>query len=631
MATISTDIDTLQGSNEYNDVIITRGIERKENEVKINVESVPVTPISVSVNGNGTKGVSELESNQIEIQINNLKITGFKANPSVTPNKVINGDTTATTAPTTTVSTTVASFLNIPYARIPARFRQSIPIDPRKESGSIDATKYGTRCPQPVDVLHDATKHLYPRMGTLDRQSEFECLNLNIYAPLDAIEGEKRLPVLVWIHGGAFTYGDGGCESDGNYLVRRSVALGKPIVVVSLSYRLGYFGFLTSKELKEEARAFGEVGFSNQGLYDQRLGLQWIQQNIHFFGGDGWRVTAAGESAGAYSVFAHLRSNIPVFQQAFILSCPSVALQTREQAQETFDRLIAQGTSLSSSAPAGEKLSALRSLLPKDLEPLLQGHPARVSWDEEFFLDLPDSGDHQLDDTQRPFPSWAKLIVVGMTKEENALFSSQWHELPAEQLLQAFKSACPDPSFAREILDAYSISDSSSHAELVAGLIDYTTDCLFAQTTYSIANTATSPQYGPQTFLYSFDQIDLVSTYDAFKNQAYHSSDIAFLFHLPAVASESVPAEFRATADAYSKACVDVVNGEQPWEAYSIGKRCMSFDGNKTRLVTQEERDCGFKRWGKLVDTPERKDMFMKGRDLLYAAMKYAMTLDYSK
>lgn len=113
----------------------------------------------------------------------------------------------------------VANFRNIPYATIPGRWRQAVPLDPAKEAGSLDATQWGARCPQPVDVLHDATRHLYPRMSTFDRQSEFECLNLNVYGPRDVVAiatGEKKktrgLPVLVWIHGGAFVFGDGGCE-----------------------------------------------------------------------------------------------------------------------------------------------------------------------------------------------------------------------------------------------------------------------------------------------------------------------------------------------------------------------------------------------------------------------------------
>lgn len=107
----------------------------------------------------------------------------------------------------------VSNFRNIQYARIPSRWQQAVLVDPTKEAGRIDATQWGPRCPQPLDILHDATRHLYSRMSTFDRQSEFECLNLNVYTPTAALCSKDRgLPVLVWIHGGAFVYGDGGCE-----------------------------------------------------------------------------------------------------------------------------------------------------------------------------------------------------------------------------------------------------------------------------------------------------------------------------------------------------------------------------------------------------------------------------------
>lgn len=107
----------------------------------------------------------------------------------------------------------VANFRGVQYARIPARWYQAVPIDPTKEVGTIDATQWGPRCPQPMDVLHEATSHLYPRMSTFDHQSEFECLNLNIYSPSHQLGKKGRgLAVLVWIHGGSFLFGDGGCE-----------------------------------------------------------------------------------------------------------------------------------------------------------------------------------------------------------------------------------------------------------------------------------------------------------------------------------------------------------------------------------------------------------------------------------
>ncbi|RFU26555.1 hypothetical protein B7463_g9780, partial [Scytalidium lignicola] len=252
----------------------------------------------------------------------------------------------------------VRNFLNTPFARIPARFRQAKLVDPRKEKGVIDATKYGPRRPQP----------------------SMEALILMVMEAVNLTATSS--------------YG-------------RSISLGKPIVVVSINYRLGYFGCLSSKELRDEAVELGEVGYANQGL-------------IHFFGGDGFQLTAAGESAGAFSVLAHLRSNFPAFQQAFIISCPTGSLHRPDNRQEIFDRLVAS-TGIAASAPAADKIAALRSLMAKEIEGLLDGN-ATPAFDDKFWVDQDLTS--SLEDG--PFSSWVKTVVVGITKDENALFSQLW-------------------------------------------------------------------------------------------------------------------------------------------------------------------------------------------------------------
>lgn len=113
----------------------------------------------------------------------------------------------------------VASFRGIKYANVPGRWHQSILVDLASQKGDLDATGWGPRPPQTVDMMHHLTGHLYPRMSTYDAMSEFECLNLNVYSPTAALlTNSKRnplvskLPVIVWIHGGSFEWGDGSCE-----------------------------------------------------------------------------------------------------------------------------------------------------------------------------------------------------------------------------------------------------------------------------------------------------------------------------------------------------------------------------------------------------------------------------------
>lgn len=129
----------------------------------------------------------------ISVQINQLEICGF-----------------------TNASSGICNFLGIPFAEIPARFRQARLIDPRKESGVLDATRYGPRCPQPPDSSRELRQHLYTGVepSASSPFAEFSCLTLNIYAPADAVASSfsARLPVLVFIHGGGWLLGDGNSD-----------------------------------------------------------------------------------------------------------------------------------------------------------------------------------------------------------------------------------------------------------------------------------------------------------------------------------------------------------------------------------------------------------------------------------
>lgn len=134
--------------------------------------------------------------------------------------------------------------------------------------------------------------------------SEKDCLNLNIsipFHPESPNSAQRPLPVLVFLHGGAFTYGTSSSPLyDGRVLVDISRDdEDTPTIIVTMNYRLGLFGFLASEEIRSYNRAHGEEGVGNYGLWDQVEGLRWIHQHIGGFGGDPTRVTLAGQSAGS--------------------------------------------------------------------------------------------------------------------------------------------------------------------------------------------------------------------------------------------------------------------------------------------------------------------------------------------
>lgn len=124
-----------------------------------------------------------------------------------------------------------------------------------------------------------------------------DCLFLNIYTP-PANRTAKKLPVYVWIHGGSFYQG-----GSNEQRLNGTFATARDIVVVTLNYRLGIFGFLGG-DLMRTLCPHNSSG--NSALQDQRMALQWVQQHISAFGGDASQVFAMGQSAGAGSVSCHL-------------------------------------------------------------------------------------------------------------------------------------------------------------------------------------------------------------------------------------------------------------------------------------------------------------------------------------
>lgn len=121
-------------------------------------------------------------------------------------------------------------------------------------------------------------------------QGDEDCLYLNVYVP--KVMKMKRLPVLVWIHGGGFQYG-------ANKPDEESFLMDYPVILVTFNYRVGLIGFLSTED---------EVVPGNMGLKDQSLALKWIYENIKYFGGDFNRITLYGLSAGAASVHYHYLS-----------------------------------------------------------------------------------------------------------------------------------------------------------------------------------------------------------------------------------------------------------------------------------------------------------------------------------
>ncbi|CAG9791743.1 unnamed protein product [Diatraea saccharalis] len=188
-------------------------------------------------------------------------------------------------------------FLGIPYAKVNASnpFGAAIPQTPF--NSVYDANDDSTICPQ-IEEFNNTV------VGSLD------CLHLNVYVPT-AANFMNKVPVLVWIHGGGFSYGYAGRYVYGpKFIVRHNV------ILVTLNYRLGPYGFMCLDTAENPG---------NTGLKDQLLALRWIKSNIETFGGDSNKITLFGESAGARSVDFHiLSSSEKLFDKVIIQSGTSL-------------------------------------------------------------------------------------------------------------------------------------------------------------------------------------------------------------------------------------------------------------------------------------------------------------------
>lgn len=293
-------------------------------------------------------------------------------------------------------------FQGIPYAAPPVgelRWRSPRAVAPWQ--GVRDAVAPGSRCAQTADIW-----------GLPGSEAE-DCLYLNVTAPARG-GGDRPRPVMVWLHGGGLTKGAGS-----DYDARRLAARGD-VVVVTVNYRLGIFGF------------FGYPGLENSGAFgieDQQAALRWVRRNAAAFGGDPRNVTLFGESAGSHSVCAQLASPSAagLFHRAITQSTPcgagsfegtplrpvmDVPLWVPRASHEGYGQILAAGLGCT------DPESTLACLRDRPVADLLAQQP----------LPLPGYGNAVLpEDPAKVFQEGRfhrVPVLTGVTRDEGTLFTS---------------------------------------------------------------------------------------------------------------------------------------------------------------------------------------------------------------
>jgi para-nitrobenzyl esterase len=390
----------------------------------------------------------------------------------------------------------VKAFLGLPYAAPPVGdLRWKAPEPPAKWKGERDAASFGAHCAQ---------NHVFDDMVFQDSGPSEDCLFLNVYAPAGST-AKSKLPVMFWIHGGGHKAGASSePRHNGDFLPTRGV------VLVTINYRLGVFGFLATEDLAKETN--GAAG--NYGLLDMVAALQWVKANIKKFGGDPDNVTIFGESAGSSAVCTLMASPMAkgLFQKAIGESGgalsdtrPSNSLEAREKEEGEWVTSLGV-TSLQElrALSTAKILDAVKSKTSDDFPTVVDGK----------LLTEP------VADTYAASRQAHVPLLAGWNRDENSSLANgmtveKWKAYAAEHFEEG----------AEEFLKLYPGETDEQASRSAAG---YGSDKFIAFGTWkwieAHRKTGESPVYR-----YHFELAALPSKYHPY-TAAFHSDDIEYIF-----------------------------------------------------------------------------------------------------
>lgn len=393
---------------------------------------------------------------------------------------------------------------SLPYASIPRRFAKSELLrEPPNHNGSsiYDATSIGPSSIQlPSGAAQsDAANNQLPTDDVEEQQQNEDCLRLTLTRPLD-IEADSRLPVVVFIHGGAYFLGSGERRwLDPTTFCMQALDNKKPVIFVSINYRLGLLGFLHSTEAPDLMPA-------NNALHDQIRAFEWIHRNIAGFGGDPDNVTAMGQSAGGESLSLHNLSaqRDALYRRSITLSGTLVTMpaKTPEQYQSKFLE-CADRMEIPTKGRSSEEIA--KDMLDIDLDKIraasFVGAPCTSSEllpYEKPTMQLMRSGPTSQVD-------WLESEIVSSCTYDGSISYIITHNSPgrkdhAASFIKLAQQLLQDPD---ELLNIYSIHDSDGDDEALEKICLFESDIGFVSATISQA--MGMAKTNTKTFLQIFD------------------------------------------------------------------------------------------------------------------------------
>ncbi|HUK91870.1 MAG TPA: carboxylesterase/lipase family protein, partial [Blastocatellia bacterium] len=392
----------------------------------------------------------------------------------------------------------VRVFKGIPYAAPPVddlRWKAPQPVKPW--IGIRPCNEFGPAEPQlnTLEMVYGAK---------LSRTSE-DCLYLNVYAPAKL---SGKFPVMVWIHGGGFTLGEG-ATYDGENLARQGA------VVVTINYRLGVFGFMGHPALTKES---GHASSGNYGLLDQIAALHWVKRNIAGFGGDPGRVTIFGESAGGASVVYLMVSPLArgLFQRAIV---ESGAILGRENSLGDLEKY---GERFANQVGAGsDGLASLRKMSAEELfkkstafsqAGLGRGVSFRPIVDGWVVPEEPASVFQAGRQSNVP-------LMIGCNADEGSLFVRLVNYKTLDDYEKAARTNYPNPDAVLALYKASNVTEARAATSRAF------TDGMAAG---SVLLARLNSKTNPNTYLYHFTRVGNDPRFAGMG--AYHASEIPYVF-----------------------------------------------------------------------------------------------------
>lgn len=400
----------------------------------------------------------------------------------------------------------VRQFLGVPYAAPPVGpLRWKAPQPAMKWHGVRSATAFGPRCMQ-AELFHD--------MNFRDPGPSEDCLTLNVWTP--AKDKHAKLPVMVWIFGGGFVAG-GTSEprQDGQYLAHKGV------LVVSMNYRLGIFGFFALPGLAAESPTNAT---GNYGLMDQVAALQWVKRNIAAFGGDPNNVTIFGESAGSMSVSAQMAS--PLAKGLFVhaIGESGGAFKTAGLNLLPANDAARQGERFAQKAFGGSDLAKLRAIPAAEI---LNAATTRTGGNILAFK--PDiDGDFLPESVAAIYARGEQAhvpLLAGWNQDEG---KGQIVDAPQQPTVASLQAMAKQRfgAHAAEFLRSYS---ASNDAEAVRVSEDFAGDRFIAYSTWAWLEAQVKTGNAP-VYRYRFDLGSPGDLYHTASIGAFHSDDIEYVF-----------------------------------------------------------------------------------------------------